>query len=127
MQDKVTYEYAIVRVVPEVEREEFFNVGVILYSKQKKYLDIKYHIDEQKLRAFSTELDISYLNNYLHAWKLVCQGSAQGGPVGQLDLAYRYRWLTASRSTIIQSSMSHPGLCTDPQVVLNRLFDQYVV
>lgn len=127
MQDKVTYEYAIIRVVPEVEREEFFNVGVILYSKRKKYLDIKYHINEQKLRAFSPALDITFLNNYLHAWKLVCQGAPEGGPIGQLDLAYRYRWLTASRSTIIQSSKTHPGLCSHPQEVLERLFNQYVL
>lgn len=127
MPDRVTYEFAIIRVVPKVEREEFLNVGVILFSKRKKFLGIKYQIDKERLKAFSDEIDIDSLNEYLQAWELVCEGGPNGGRIGQLELASRFRWLTASRSTIIQSSKTHPGLCHDPQKVLEDLFRRYVL
>ncbi|MDW7690863.1 DUF3037 domain-containing protein [Flammeovirgaceae bacterium SG7u.111] len=127
MQDKVTYEYAVIRVVPKVEREEFLNVGVILFSKRKKYLGIRYHIDEKRLKAFSADLDPDMLKNYLEAWEKVCQGGKEGGCIGQLDLPSRFRWLVASRSTIIQSSKTHPGLCHNPEQVLENLFQSKVL
>lgn len=127
MQNRVTYEFAVIRVVPKVERQEFLNVGVILFSKPKKYLAIKYNIDENRLNAFSTNIDIEMLNDSLKAWEMVCEGTANGGPIGQLDLAERFRWLVASRSTIIQSSKTHPGLCHNPQQVLEDLFELYVL
>lgn len=127
MQDKVTYEYAILRVVPKVEREEFFNVGVLLFSKRKKFLGVKYYIDEKKLVAFSEDLDISTLSNHLKAWEQVCKGSPEGGAIGQFELSDRFRWLAASRSTIIQSSKTHPGLCTDPEEELEKLFNMFVL
>lgn len=127
MQDKVTYEFAVIRVVPKVEREEFLNVGVILFSKPKKYIGIKYQIDEKRIKAFSEEIDVDALNKYLEAWELVCQGDPKGGNIGKLALPARFRWLTASRSTIIQSSKTHPGLCYDPEKVLEDLFQLYVL
>jgi hypothetical protein len=127
MQDKCTFEYAIIRVVPKVEREEFFNVGVILFSKQKNFIDMKYQINPEKLRAFSQEIDLDKLNDYLNAWKLVCLGEPSGGPIGKMELPDRFRWLTASRSTIIQSSKTHPGLCLDPQTELEDIFEKYVL
>lgn len=127
MPDKVTYEYAIIRVVPKVEREEFLNVGVILFSKRKKYLDLKYHIDPKRLQAFSKNIDVELIQKYLEAWELVCQGAPHGGTIGTFELPYRFRWLTANRSTIIQSSKTHPGLCTDPALVLEKLFKRYVL
>ncbi len=127
MQDIVTYEFAIIRVVPKVEREEFLNVGVILFSKRKKYLGMKYKIDKKRLEAFSSEIDIEDLNQYLKAWELICEGGPNGGDIGKFELASRFRWLTASRSTIIQSSKTHPGLCHDPQKVLEDLFKRYVL
>ena len=86
MPDRVTFEYAIIRIVPKVEREEFFNVGVILFSKRKKFLDIKYQIDQDKMKAFSDELDIEALKAYLKAWKLICKGEPNGGAIGKLEL-----------------------------------------
>jgi len=127
MQDRVTYEYSVIRVVPKVEREEFLNVGVILFSKRKKFLDVKYHIDENRLKVFSEDIDIDALREYLKAWELICEGSPKGGAIGALELASRFRWLTASRSTIIQSSETHPGLTNDPQKVLGDLFERYVL
>jgi hypothetical protein len=127
MPDKVTYEYATIRVVPKVEREEFLNVGVILFSKRKKFLGIKYQLNEQRLHAFSKELDLTMLRNYLKAWELICQGGSAGGPIGQLEIHVRFRWLTANRSTIIQSSPVHPGVCEEPESVLAALFTHYVL
>lgn len=127
MQNNVTYEFAVIRVVPKVEREEFLNVGVILFSKTKKYLGIKYEINEDRLKAFSPNININLLNNALIAWEKVCKGGPAGGSIGQLTLPERFRWLVASRSTIIQSSKTHPGLCNNPQQVLLDLFNLYVV
>ena len=127
MQDKVTFEYAIIRIVPKVEREEFFNVGVILFSKRKKFLDVKFHIDEKKLSAFSSDLEFKFLEDYLKAWKLICEGSKAGGSIGQLEQPDRFRWLVSVRSTIIQSSPTHSGLCYHPAQVLDELFENYVL
>jgi len=127
MQDKVTYEYATIRVVPHVEREEFLNVGVILFSKRKKFLGIRYHIDEKKLKAFSNDLEVEFVKSYLEAWEAVCEGAPKGGVIGEFDVPSRFRWLTASRSTIIQSSPTHPGLCDDPEKVLETLFERNVL
>ena len=125
--DRVKFEYAIIRIVPKVERDEFFNVGVILFSKRKKFLDIKYEIGRNKLECFSEEMDIESLNDYLNAWKSICLGAPAGGAIGKLDLSDRFRWLTASRSTIIQSSQTHSGLCLDPEKELEDIFKRYVL
>jgi len=126
MQSEETYEYAVIRLVPRVEREEFLNIGVILFSKRKKYLDLKYHIDKNRIQAFAKVIDPVLIHEYLKAWDLICKGSPEGGRIGELDLPTRFRWLVAPRSTIIQSSPTHPGLCTDPEKVLEKLFEMYV-
>ena len=127
MQNKFTYEYAVIRVVPKVEREEFMNVGVIVFCKRKKFLDMKFVIDEKKLQSFSDQIDIDIINDYLEAWKQVCKGGRVGGKIGEEDRGFRFRWLTAYRSTIIQSSRIHPGLCTHPEQILEELFELYVL
>ncbi|OWW26386.1 hypothetical protein B4Q04_01510 [Zobellia sp. OII3] len=127
MQDRVVYEFAIIRLVPRVEREEFINVGAILFSKRKKFLDMRYHVDKARLNAFASDIDPNTIEAYLKAWKEVCMGEPQGGAIGKLDQPSRFRWLTASRSTIIQSSEPHPGLCFDPEKELHDLFNKYVL
>lgn len=127
MPDNATYEFAVIRVVPRVEREEFLNVGVILFCKRKKFLGIKYHLDARRIRAFAGEIDIDALRDYLEAWEQVSAGAPAGGPIGELDQASRFRWLTATRSTIIQSSRPHPGVCHNPEQVLEDLFRLYVL
>ena len=127
MLNKNIFEYAIIRLVPKVEREEFFNIGVLLFSKQKKFLDIKYLIDMQKLKAIAPEIEANVLNGYLNAWKLICDGNAAGGKIGDLEISDRFRWLAASRSTIIQSSKTHPGLCENPEEALQDIFEKYVL
>ncbi|MEM5540296.1 DUF3037 domain-containing protein [Olleya sp. AS48] len=127
MQDKVTFEYAIIRLVPKVEREEFFNIGVILFSKRKKYLEVKFKIDEAKLAAFACELNIKELNTYLKSWDLICKGDKSSGTIGQFELSDRFRWLAASRSTVIQSSKTHSGITDNPEKELEDIFKNYVL
>ncbi|WP_298546363.1 DUF3037 domain-containing protein [uncultured Aquimarina sp.] len=127
MPNRCTFEFAIIRFVPKVEREEFFNVGVIVFSKQKKFLKVKYLIDQNKLKAFSSEIHMELLQEYLKSWELICNGEPAGGAIGKLELSDRFRWLTACRSTIIQSSKTHPGICLNPQKELDILFNNYVL
>ena len=127
MQQKQVYEYAFIRFVPRVEREEFLNVGVILFSKRKNFLQVKIHIDNKRLSAFHDNFDPEQLNSYLNTWKLIANGDPKGGRIAELEPASRFRWLTATRSTIIQSSKVHPGLCHHPEQVLNDLFEKYVL
>ena len=121
MQDKHLFEYAVIRVVPRVEREEFLNVGVIVYCSRLKYLELIYTLDTNRLLAFYPKLDIAELEQHLQAFDAITKGSKDGGPIAQLDLANRFRWLTATRSTILQSSKVHPGFCGDPAAALRRM------
>lgn len=127
MSEKQVYEYAFIRFVPRVEREEFINVGVILFSKRLSFLQVKYHIDENRILALDKEADLNLLKNHLKTWDLIARGEKEGGKIAMLDLPGRFRWLTASRSTIIQSSSVHPGLCDDPGKVLEDLHSKYVL
>ncbi len=127
MPAKSTYEFAVIRVVPRVEREEFLNVGVILYCKRPGFLALKYHLYPARLSCFAAELDHELLHDHLRAWEQVCAGRPLGGRIGELEPHVRFRWLTAPRSTIIQSSPTHPGLLAgEPERVLDQLFECYV-
>ena len=127
MQDKHLYEYAVLRVMPQVEREEFVNVGIVLYCRTKKYLNVIYRIDDQRLLALFPHLDIAEVGEYLNSFERICNGDKYAGLIAQLPVAERFRWLTATRSTIVQASKVHPGYCDDPQSTLNRLFGQLVL
>ena len=127
MPEKHLFEYAVIRIVPRVEREEFINVGVILYGKSLKFLDLKYEVNEEKLSHFSDQLDIPEIREYLNAFAYICSGSADSGPIGKLDLPSRFRWLTATRSTIVQSSKVHSGFCDQPEMALKDLFTKFVL
>lgn len=127
MQDRVTYEFAIIRFLPKVERQEFINVGVLLFSKRKKYLGIKYHISKEKLLALCKTTDIDFVNEYLKAWEQICKGGADGGPIGQFEMSDRFRWLAASKSTVLQCSPTHPGLCHDAENELQDLYKRFVL
>jgi hypothetical protein len=122
------FEYAVIRVVPRVEREEFVNVGVILYCKKQGFLGFLYLVDENKLKALSADLDIEEIKQNLYAFEQISLGTPDSGPIGQLDMASRFRWLTATRSTVVQASKVHPGLCAgDLNERLQRLFEQLVL
>lgn len=127
MQDNRLFEYAVIRVVPRVDREEFLNVGVILYSRDHKFLQAIYTIDEKRLKAFSHEIDIELVKNHICAFEKICAADVDGGPIALLDMASRFRWLTATRSTIMQTSKVHPGLTKDPQKTLIKLHNELVL
>ena len=127
MPDKQSFEYAVIRIVPRVEREEFMNVGVVLYARQKRYLGVLIHTDIQRIQAFAPLLDIENVVHYLQAFKRICLAEKGSGPIGQLDIASRFRWLTATRSTVVQSSKVHPGMCAEPALALQKLFEQLVL
>lgn len=127
MQDNHLFEYAVIRVVPRVEREEFLNIGVILYCKQQRFLQTIYTLDEKRLLSFCASLDIQTLTAYLCAFEQICKGTKEGGPIGRLDIASRFRWLTATRSSMLQTSKVHPGFTKDAQETLIRLHSQLVL
>jgi len=121
------FEYAVLRVVPRVEREEFLNVGVIVYCRSLGFLETRFALPEARLLAVAPELDLAEITARLQAFGRICQGRATGGTIGQLPLAERFRWLTATRSTVVQSSAVHPGRCADAGETLARLFAQLVL
>jgi hypothetical protein len=127
MPAKHVFEYATLRVVPRVEREEFLNVGVIVYCRGLNFLQVRYEVAEARLGAFAgPHLEVAEVAARLRAFERICRGRAEGGPIGQLGLAERFRWLTATRSTVVQCSPVHPGLCEDGELLLARLFAQLV-
>ena len=127
MQEKQVFEYAVIRVVPRVEREEFVNIGVILYCSKQKFLQARYQVDEARLQAFCNGLDLVELKEHLCSFERICNADKDAGPIGKLDTASRFRWLTATRSTILQTSKVHPGMTEDALVTLNKLFEQLVM
>jgi hypothetical protein len=126
MQETHSFEYAVIRVVPRVEREEFLNVGVILYCRTHKFLQSRIHVDHDRLLSLSNNIDLNDLQDHLHAFECISNGTDCDSPIAKLDMASRFRWLTAVRSTIVQTSRVHPGICSDPAEKINRLFAQYV-
>lgn len=127
MSENLLFEYALIRVVPRVEREEFLNVGVVMLCASQKFLQMKYILDEQRLVSLCSGIDIDNLKGNIKAFELICAGGKEGGAIGQLSIAERFRWLTATRSTIVQTSKVHPGLCSSPSEVLDRLFEEFVL
>ena len=126
MQEKHVFEYAVIRVVPRVERGEYLNVGVILYCAAKNFLQAKFELEEPRLHALCKDLDLEELKDRLCAFDHICAGKLEGGRIGAMPLASRFRWLTATRSTIVQTSQTHPGLCTDMDKNLEHLFETLV-
>ena len=126
MPEKHLYEYAVIRIVPKVEREEFMNVGVILFSKQADFIKMRYEINENRLRAFSPELDIESFREQMEAFSKVCSGHETGGTIALLDIPERFRWLTALRSSCIQTSRPHVGFSANLDQTLNDLFQELV-
>jgi hypothetical protein len=126
MQEKYLFEYAVIRVVPRVEREEFLNVGVVLYCAQQKFLKMLFKIDEQRLTSFCRSGNVPEVDEYLRAFQLICAGGNDAGPIGKLPIAERFRWLTATRSTVLQTSKVHPGFCDDAGEMLLSLFKKTV-
>lgn len=120
------YDYAVIRVVPRVEREEFINVGVILSCEASRYLEARIELDEARLRALAPDLDIESVNRHLQAVTAICRGGPGTGPIGQLPPRARFHWLTAKRSSILQTSPVHTGKCGDMDAIMEHLLRRMV-
>ena len=120
------YDYAIVRVVPRAEREEFINVGVILSCQRAGFLEAAIELDEARLLALDAHADLDTVRRHLRAIVAICAGLPEGGPIAQLPYRARFHWLTARRSSIIQTSPVHTGRCTDAGSAIGRILDRMV-
>lgn len=127
MQEKLVYEYAIVRIVPKVEREEFVNVGLILLCKRARFLKFRFTLHEEKIRCFCKEFDIEQAQENLISFEKICNGDKTSGPIAQLEVEERFRWITAVKSSSIQSSRPHPGLSADLEKTFEELYNDFVL
>lgn len=127
MPGKASFDYAILRVVPRVDREEFINAGVILFCKGRRYLAARVCADEQRLRALWPDIELDVVRARLEAFPRLCDGTAEGSPIASLSPAQRFHWLVAPKSTIVQVSPVHSGLCESPEQALNDLFQRHVL
>jgi hypothetical protein len=126
MPNHSNYDYAIIRVVPKVEREEFVNAGVIVSCPAKEFLEARIELNEKRLLALDATVDMESIRTHLETITAICAGGAQAGPIGQLSQRQRFHWLVAPRSTIIQTSPVHTGNCDDPAAVLVHLLETMV-
>ncbi len=126
MPERSAFNYAVIRVVPHVEREEFVNVGVVLFCKTRRFLDARIRLDHARLAALSSELDIEMIQAELDLIPRICAGGKSAGPIGELSPEERFRWITSPRSTSIQFSPVHAGLAEDPRAALDDLFEKLV-
>lgn len=127
MQDRILYEYAVIRIFPKVEREEFINAGVLIYAKQLDRIFVKTHFNRKKFDAFETKLDPEEVERNLRSFELIAAADPEGGPIAQLDTPSRFRWMTAVRSSCIQTSRPHPGFSVIIEKTLDRLFEELVL
>lgn len=126
MRERFAFDYAVVRVVPRVERGEFLNAGVILFCPTAGYLESRIGLDRARLEALAPSIDVAAVENYLEVIPKVCAGGGQAGSIGQLPQRARFHWLVAPRSTIIQMSPVHPGVHHDLEAALDHLFEKLV-
>jgi hypothetical protein len=122
----VWYSYAVVRVVPRVERGEFINVGVVLFGREQDFLEARLDVDEGRLRILAPSVDIPTVERHLAMFRAICEGAAEGGPIAALPKPERFHWLVAPRSTMIQTSPVHVGRSKDAERALEDLLDEFV-
>ena len=122
----ITFDYAILRVVPRVDREEFINAGVVVFCLEKRYLEARILLNADRLKALWPEVDVDLVRAHLDAIPRICAGDPAAGPIAKLSLRERFHWLTAPRSTVIQPSPVHTGVCDSADGVLDRLATQFL-
>lgn len=126
MPERSSYDYAIIRVVPRVERGECINVGIILFCRARRFLGVLTHLDEVRLLALAPDIDLAVVRDQLHLMRLIGAGSSEAGSIVRMSLSERFHWLVSPRSTIIQTSPTHSGLCSDPEEALKHLLQTMV-
>ena len=123
----ISFDYAVIRVVPRVEREEFINAGIVVFCLQHRFLEARIHLDDQRLRALWPEIDLDLVRNHVEAFPRICAADPTAGPISQLSQRERFHWLVSPRSTIIQVSPVHTGLCDAPEDLMNNLVRRYLL
>ncbi len=126
MQEDKIYEYAVIRLVPKIEREEFFNIGLVMFSKKEKYIRVEFHLCPDKFRLMHSKLDYEDIVENLQSFQKIAKGEKDGGPIAKLDIPERFRWLTAVRSAVVQTSRPHPGKSKDLDTTFGKLFEELV-
>jgi hypothetical protein len=124
--DAKWYSYCVVHVVPRVERGEFLNVGVVLFSRELDFLGGRFELDEERLRSFAPDIDVPSVERHLATFQAICDGAADGGPIAALPKPERFHWLVAPRSTMIQTSPVHVGRSHNAERALEGLLDEFV-
>ncbi len=127
MHTPTSFDYAILRVVPRVERQEFMNAGVLVFCLEKRYLGARIRLDRDRLKALWPDADADLVNRHLEAVERICAGDPTAGPIALLPLRERFHWLVSPRSTIIQPSPVHTGLCDETDQLLDRLEKQFLL
>jgi len=126
MQEDKIYEYAVIRLVPKVEREEFFNIGLVMFSKREKFIKVEFHLCPDKFKLMHSKLDYDDIIKNLESFKNIAEGKKEGGPIALLEIPDRFRWLTAVRSAVVQTSRPHPGKSKDLDQTFGKLFEELV-
>ena len=124
--DDKWYSYALVRVVPRVERGEFLNVGAVVFSRERDFLDSRVEVDEARLRGLAPTLDLQTVERHLTTFRAIAEGRAEGGPIAVLPKPERFHWLVAPRSTMIQTSPVHVGRTANIEKALEDLLNEFV-
>lgn len=127
MHAPASFDYAILRVVPRVEREEFMNAGILVFCLEKNYLAARIRLDREKLKALWPEADTALVTDHLEAARRICEGDPAAGPIARLSQRERFHWLVSPRSTMIQTSPVHTGVCTATEDLLDRLEKQFLL
>ncbi|UKB78741.1 DUF3037 domain-containing protein [Chryseobacterium sp. MEBOG07] len=126
MQEDKIYEYAVIRLVPKVEREEFFNIGLVMFSKKEKFIKAEFYLCPDKFKLMHSKLDYDDVFYNLESFRKIASGDKNGGPIALLDIPERFRWLTAVRSAVVQTSRPHPGKSKDLNATFGKLFEELV-
>lgn len=126
MQEDKIYEYAVIRLVPKVEREEFFNIGLVMFSKKEKFIRVEFYLCPDKFKLMHSKLDYDDVIQNLETFKKIANGTQDGGPIALLEIPERFRWLTAVRSAVVQTSRPHPGKSKDLNSTFGKLFEELV-
>ncbi|WP_428067641.1 DUF3037 domain-containing protein [Chryseobacterium gambrini] len=126
MQEDKIYEYAVIRLVPKVEREEFFNIGLVMFSKKEKFIKVEFYLCLDKFKLMRSKIDYEDVIQNLESFKKIADGAKDGGPIAQLEIPERFRWLTAVRSSVVQTSRPHPGKSRNLEDTFGRLFEELV-
>ncbi len=121
-----SYDYAVLRVVPRVERQEFVNIGIIVFCREKRFLEARVDLDETRLRALWPELDVETLRQHADSAVRIAAGDPAAGPIALLSQSERFHWLTSPRSTMLQTSPVHTGICDETEALVERLYRQLV-